>query len=204
VNERGQYGDRGRSLYGRAALRTSIGLSPEPLKEDLERLDGEIRSLQEKISAQRVEMVMQAPGQLRQAPLEIFFQKRWTPFYSSWRHYYDQLRGMDVMGWLGMAKIIEKALSDWQNKLIGLRVDASLAGLRTNGSRSSEVPAPAPAPAPAPTPGPAAAPMPGPSPERPADQAGEKDSNTVLYVALGIGVVVMAAAAMAVRHAGAA
>jgi hypothetical protein len=198
VNGRGQYCDRGGSLYGRAARCTRIGLSPESLKEELERLNGEVRSLQEKIVAQKAEMVMLAPGQLLQSPLQVFSQKRWAPFYSSWRHYYDELRGASDASWRASAKVIETALSDWQSKLIDMRVDPSLAGLRTNGPRPSDAPAPAPAPAPASTPAPTAAPTPSPIPEK------EKDSSIGLYVALGIGAVAMVAAAIAFRHAGAA
>jgi len=198
VNERGQYGN------DRVVPRTMIGLSPEALKEDLERLNGEVRSLRDKINAQRTEaMLVRVPGQQRQSPLEVFVRNRWEPFLRSWHHYYDDLKSASDASWRASTKIIESALSDWQSKLTDVRVDfdVSLAGL--NGAGPSQVSAPAPAPIPAPGSAPAPDLELAPAPQA-VDQASpsdkEKSSNVGLYVALGLGAVAVAAAVIAFRH----
>ena len=192
MNDRGQYGGRWGSRYGYAGPRTMIGQSPESLKKELERLNGEVRSFQIAISAQREEIAMQAPEQIHQTPIGVFFQKKWAPFYRSWRHYYDEVKDTGGLGWRVGAKALEKSLSDWQSKLIDLRADAPL---KTNGSRSLEAPAPTTSPSPALSPTAA--------PERPVDQAPpsdkEKSANVGLYVALGLGAIAVAAAVMAFR-----
>lgn len=196
MNDRGQYGDRWGFCYGYASPRMMIGLSPESLKGNLERLNDEVRSLYEKINIQIAEEAMQAPGQ---TPLMVFTQKKWAPFVRSWRDYYDKLKDISVFVWLAIAKDVENKLSDWQGKLIDMRVEASLAGLKTNGA-PAPTPAPPPGPAPGPTPAPARFPMSVPAPQF-ADQLvtpdKEKSSNVGLYVALGLGAVAAVAAVMA-------
>jgi len=188
------------ATYAGQSSRMMIGLAPSSVMEELERLNDEVRSLSEKMNTQRAEVAL-APtsGQPRRSPLDVFVQQRWSPFLSSWRRFYDDLKDTSSLVFAHRSKTIEKALSDWQGKLIDVRVDALQAGLRANGADSSQDWAQPPASSPIPN----SSPIPGlPSTQQAATppDVREKSSNVGLYAALGLGAVaVTAAAVMAFR-----